>query len=67
VAQFTAKFHVGKVPRPEHWEGYRVTPERIEFWAERRFRLHDRIVYTRPVKADGAAEAAEWDIQRLFP
>jgi len=66
VAQFTAKFHVGKVPRPEFWEGYRVKPERIEFWAERRFRLHDRIVYIREVESEGVS-GSEWEIQRLFP
>jgi pyridoxamine 5'-phosphate oxidase len=66
VAQFTAKFHVGKVPRPEFWEGYRVKPERIEFWAERRFRLHDRIVYIREVESEGVS-GSEWEVQRLFP
>ena len=67
VAQFTAKFHVGKVPRPDYWEGYRVKPERIEFWAERRFRLHDRIAYTRVSDSKGNDDEGKWDIQRLFP
>jgi len=47
-------------PRPEHWGGYRLIPERLEFWQGRSSRLHDRIVYTR--KADGS-----WEISRLQP
>ena len=47
-------------PRPDHWGGYRLVPERIEFWQGRSSRLHDRIVYT--ATADG-----QWQIQRLQP
>ena len=46
--------------RPAHWGGYRLQPERIEFWQGRRSRFHDRIVYTRG--ADG-----QWSMQRLQP
>lgn len=59
VAKFAAKFGTGAVPRPEHWSGFRVVPEAIEFWRERRFRLHERIVYIR--SGDG------WTTARLFP
>jgi pyridoxamine 5'-phosphate oxidase len=45
---------------PEHWGGYRVTPERIEFWKSRVGRLHDRILYQR--ESDGI-----WTITRLAP
>ncbi len=47
-------------PRPAHWGGYRLKPERIEFWQGRRSRFHDRIVFTR--QADGG-----WRIERLQP
>ena len=47
-------------PRPAHWGGYRLQPERIEFWQGRRSRFHDRIVFTR--QADGT-----WMMQRLQP
>ena len=47
------------IPRPPNWSGFRVRPERIEFWQERPFRLHDRVVFIR----DGET----WQKQRLFP
>jgi pyridoxamine 5'-phosphate oxidase len=47
-------------PRPEHWGGYRLVPERLEFWQGRRSRFHDRIVYIR--QADGS-----WMRERLQP
>ena len=49
-----------EIPWPEHWGGYCLKPERIEFWKGRRDRLHDRILYVR--QADGP-----WSIQRLAP
>jgi pyridoxamine 5'-phosphate oxidase len=48
------------VPLPEHWGGYRVVPERIEFWQGRVSRLHDRLRYR--LGADG-----EWIVERLAP
>ena len=59
MAKYTAKFHVGTVPRPDFWSGFRVVPERIEFWREQPFRLHDRVVYHR----DGGG----WRKERLYP
>lgn len=49
------------LPRPPHWTGYRLTPLAIEFWHDRPFRLHDRIVFSR------AAAGEPWARQRLFP
>ncbi len=49
-----------EVPRPAHWGGYRLKPERIEFWENRPGRLHDRLVYD--LQADGS-----WTIKRLAP
>lgn len=55
------KIYEGReVSRPEHWGGYRVRPERIEFWKGRPGRLHDRISYER--QANGS-----WTITRLAP
>jgi pyridoxamine 5'-phosphate oxidase len=48
-----------RVPRPANWAGYRVRPERFEFWQERPFRLHDRVVFVR--------EGEAWRKGRLFP
>ena len=60
VAKFAARFGAGGVPRPPHWTGYRLAPDRIEFWRDKPFRLHERIVYTR-------ADAGGWKIGRLYP
>jgi pyridoxamine 5'-phosphate oxidase len=59
VAKYGLLYGIGKVPRPPFWSGYRVVPELIEFWEERPFRLHDRVVYQR----DGDT----WTATRLFP
>ncbi|MDP6427679.1 MAG: pyridoxamine 5'-phosphate oxidase [Rhodospirillales bacterium] len=59
IAEYTAKFNIGKVPRPPFWGGYRIEPEHIEFWRERRFRLHDRVMYNRV--------SGGWAAKRLYP
>ena len=55
AAELTARFADRDVPRPPHWGGYRVSLDRIEFWQGDKYRLHDRIVYTR--QADGTYTA----------
>ncbi len=52
-------------PRPEHWGGYRLLPDRFEFWQGRRSRLHDRLHYQRQGRLD--REPAQWAIERLAP
>lgn len=59
VAEIEARFQGGAVPRPDFWGGYRLTPQRFEFWQEGPHRLHDRDVYVR----DGVG----WTGQRLAP
>lgn len=59
IAQYAARYAVGPVPRPAYWTGRRLVAERIEFWRDRPFRLHDRIVYT----WDGST----WQTERLYP
>uniref|UniRef100_UPI0025EA313D pyridoxamine 5'-phosphate oxidase n=1 Tax=uncultured Nitratireductor sp. TaxID=520953 RepID=UPI0025EA313D len=60
VAEYTAKFAVGAIPRPAHWSGLRIVPQTIEFWHDRPFRLHDRIVF-------GRGENGAWRTTRLYP
>ena len=61
VAKFTAKYGLGKVPRPPHWSGFQLNPQEIEFWHDRPFRLHDRIVFRRN------SEKELWSKTRLYP
>lgn len=59
MAEFKAKFKGGDVPLPSFWGGYRVVPQRIEFWQGGKGRVHDRFRYSR--------EGESWNIERLAP
>lgn len=61
VAIETARFGISSIPRPPHWSGFRLTPLEIEFWSDRPFRLHDRVVFRRS-KPD-----EHWTKTRLYP
>lgn len=65
VAEFTARHAIGHIPRPPHWSGFRVLPKRIEFWQDRPFRLHDRIVHHAERAGDGTV--LRWAVERLYP
>ncbi len=59
VAEFDARYATGPVPRPPHWSGYRIDPERVEFWYGREDRLHDRRLWT--------VEDGQWVMRCLYP
>lgn len=59
IAEFGLKFGLGKPPRPPHWSGFRIVPQSIEFWRDRAFRLHERLVFHR--------QGEGWTTQRLYP
>jgi pyridoxamine 5'-phosphate oxidase len=60
VARLEARFAGRDVPRPDFWGGYRLRPERMEFWWNQLHRLHERLLYTRD-------REGEWEVQRLYP
>ncbi len=59
VAEYTARFAIGEIPRPPYWSGFRLTPVSIEFWQDGLFRLHDRVHFAR--------EGEVWARTRLYP
>ncbi len=60
VADYTLKFGLGEIPRPAHWSGFRLVPDRIEFWRDMPFRLHERRVFH-------AAAQGGWETEMLYP
>ena len=58
--RMTERFEGGDVPRPPHWGGYRVVPDRIEFWQDRAHRLHERRLFTPDAHGN-------WSEGLLFP
>lgn len=61
VAEYTARYAIGDIPRPPFWSGFRIRPLSIEFWHDRQFRLHDRIEFRRDVPE------GTWQKVRMYP
>lgn len=61
VAKYAAKHAIGDVPRPPYWSGFRIVPSYLEFWSDKPFRLHERLVYRRK------DAAAPWTTEMLYP
>jgi pyridoxamine 5'-phosphate oxidase len=61
IKQFDTRFEAETVPRPPHWRGYRIVPADIEFWRDRRSRLHERRLFSR------VADDAPWSATMLYP
>ncbi|MFD1327436.1 pyridoxamine 5'-phosphate oxidase [Mycoplana ramosa] len=61
VAEYTARYAIGEIPRPPHWSGFRIKPVSIEFWHDRPFRLHDRLEFRRTAEGEG------WEKVRMYP
>jgi pyridoxamine 5'-phosphate oxidase len=61
IAMNTARFGIADIPRPPHWSGIRIKPLSIEFWHDRPFRLHDRVVFRR------GDPGGSWSKARLYP
>jgi len=61
-AELDAQTPPGQLPRPANWGGYRVVPDRVEFWQGGHDRLHDRLVFVRDDEEGGG-----WFVQRLAP
>ena len=57
--EFRKRFSSADIPRPDHWSGFRLNPVYIEFWQERKFRLHDRLAFTK--------SPSGWERAQLYP
>jgi pyridoxamine 5'-phosphate oxidase len=62
IAALAKKFGDGPIPRPPHWSGFCIQPTAVEFWQEKPFQLHDRILYT-----PSALHESGWEIRRVYP
>jgi pyridoxamine 5'-phosphate oxidase len=59
VTRLSKKYAIDDVPRPPHWSGFRLVPQRIEFWQDKAFRLHERLVFQK--------REAHWETGYLYP
>ncbi len=61
VERYRQQFDDGKIPRPDRWSGFRVSPGAFDFWHDRPDKLHDRVKFFR------STDASPWQKERLFP
>ena len=61
VSEIEARFKGQEIPRPSHWSGFRLSPDRFEFWQEGTYRLHEREVFKKSEQGDG------WTHEYLYP
>jgi pyridoxamine 5'-phosphate oxidase len=61
VAEYTLRYTIGEIPRPDYWSGFRIKPTSIEFWKDGAFRLHDRIEFRRD------DPEGNWSKVRMYP
>ncbi|HET7412757.1 MAG TPA: pyridoxamine 5'-phosphate oxidase [Pararhizobium sp.] len=61
IVDYEARYPDETIPRPPHWSGFRIVPSSIEFWQDGKYRLHDRIRFSRSSEGDG------WSKVRLYP
>lgn len=61
-SEYTTRYAEGNIPRPPYWSGFSIQPIFIEFWCERPFRLHDRLLFTR-----NSVEHNRWKKETLYP
>jgi pyridoxamine 5'-phosphate oxidase len=60
IAKYSLKYALGKIPRPEFWGGYRVIPDKIEFWLKKDYRLHERRIFS-------ATSEEDWSLKKIYP
>ena len=67
VAAVTARYGIGEIPRPPYWSGFRITPVEMEFWHDRPFRLHERIIFRRNASSEPWRKERTLSVNSVYP